>query len=113
MEVQTIENVKINIEESIKNFKLDKNNNKEKSREDYRNILNDKELKKLETKINNVAASLNFEIEFQIHKKSKKFYVKIVDKNTNKVIREIPPEQLLDFYANFEKMLGILFNGRS
>ncbi len=72
-----------------------------------------KELKKLEEKINNVTASLNFQIEFQLHKDSKKFFVKIIDKKTKKVIREIPPEQLLEFYANFEKMLGLLFNGRS
>lgn len=112
MEVQKIENRNFNeLKENFNSFvnKIDeKNRDKRKD-----NILDEEDFKKLEDKINNITTSLNFEIEFQVHKSSKKYFVKIVDKNTKKVIREIPPEQLLDFYANFEKMLGLLFNRRT
>ena len=112
MEVQNIEKV-INYMIDEKTQKYFESNNTHKNEENEKKIIDENELKKLENKINNVTASLNFEIEFQIHKESKRFFVKIVDKNTKKVIREIPPEQLLQFYANFEKMLGLLFNGKT
>ncbi len=115
MEVQKVENFNIINYNDKKNLQADnnvhKNNFQKKMEKDV--LVDDKELKKIENRINNITASLNFKIEFQIHKESKRFFVKIVDKDTKKVIREIPPEQLLEFYANFEKMLGLLFNGRS
>ncbi len=115
MEVQKIENFNVINYNDKKNLQVDNNGYKSnlQKRMEKDVHVDDKELKKIENRINNITASLNFKIEFQLHKDSKRFFVKIVDKDTKKVIREIPPEQLLEFYANFEKMLGLLFNGRS
>ncbi len=91
----------------------EKNENKSNQKNKDNNLPDKKEIEKIENKLNNVAASLNFQIEFKQHKGTKKFYVEIVDKNTKKIIREIPPEQILDFLSKFEKMLGILFDRRT
>jgi flagellar protein FlaG len=67
-------------------------------------------VKKIEEKLNNIAASMNFELDFQIHKKTGKIFVKVVDKHSHKVIKEIPPENILDFLSKFEETLGKIFD---
>ncbi len=71
-----------------------------------------KNLEKIE-KLENIAASLNYKIEYEINRETKRIAVKIIDKNTKKIIREIPPEEILKFLKNFEKMLGLLFDRRT
>ena len=75
--------------------------------------LPDKKLKEIEKTLNNEAASLNFDLSFQVHKKSGKVLVKIIDKHSHKVIKEIPPESFLDFLSKFEETLGILFDKKT
>ncbi len=91
--------------------KPQKNENSQENREAlFSKDFDKNRLKEIEKELNNVAASLNFDLNFQIHKDSGKIYVKIIDKNSHKVIKEIPPESTLDFLSKFEKMIGILFD---
>lgn len=39
--------------------------------------------------------------------------VKIIEKETNKVIRQIPPEYLLELMKRIDLMLGVLLNERA
>jgi flagellar protein FlaG len=47
-------------------------------------------------------------LEFSVHKLTNEIMVKVKDKETGEVIREIPPEKTLDFVAKLWKMAGIL-----
>lgn len=47
-------------------------------------------------------------LEFSIHEKTKEIIVKVIDTNTDEVIREIPPEKILDMVARLWEMAGIL-----
>ncbi|MGG1518904.1 flagellar protein FlaG [Paenibacillus oryzisoli] len=47
-------------------------------------------------------------LEFSVHQKTKLISVKVMDKDTGEVIREIPPEKSLDFVAKLWQMAGIL-----
>jgi len=49
----------------------------------------------------------NKEFEFAIHKKTKQIMVKVLDSETKEVIREIPPEKVLDAVAYMCEMAGI------
>ena len=73
----------------------------------------EKEIKKITEDLNNAAASLNFSLNFQIHKKTGKLFVKVIDKNTHKVIKEIPSKSLLDFLSKFEEAVGALFDDKT
>ena len=73
----------------------------------------EKEIKKMTEDLNNAAASLNFSLNFQIHKKTGKLFVKVIDKNTHKVIKEIPSKSLLDFLSKFEEAVGALFDDKT
>ncbi|MCR5000006.1 MAG: flagellar protein FlaG [Lachnospiraceae bacterium] len=46
--------------------------------------------------------------QFGIHDKTNRVTIKIVDKETQKVIKELPPEKTLDLIAKAWEMAGIL-----
>ncbi len=52
------------------------------------------------------------ELEFSVHEKTGKTVIKVVDRDTGEVIREIPPEELLDIAARIDEMVGMLFDKR-
>lgn len=56
-----------------------------------------------------------YQLQFRIHEESGKIQVKVVDSESGEVIREIPPEQMLEIAAGikemlekFDKMVGVL-----
>ena len=51
-------------------------------------------------------------LKFSVHELTGRTVVKVVNKDTQKVIREVPPEKILDLAAKLEEMIGILFNER-
>ena len=46
--------------------------------------------------------------EYSYHKETKRVSIKVIDKDTDKVIREIPPEKSLDMLQKMWEMAGIL-----
>ena len=52
--------------------------------------------------------SVNSEAVFGIHEGTNRVTIKIVDKDTKKVIKELPPEKTLDMIAKVWEMAGIL-----
>lgn len=50
--------------------------------------------------------------EFQIHKRTGTMMVKLVDNETKEVLREIPPEKILDLVANIWELVGIVVDER-
>jgi flagellar protein FlaG len=51
-------------------------------------------------------------LEFAVHDQTKQIMVKVLDKDTGEIIREIPPEKTLDFVAKLWEMAGILVDER-
>ncbi len=45
-------------------------------------------------------------VTFEIDKKSNQLYIKVVDRNTGEVVRQIPPEALLNMAKQMEQMKG-------
>ncbi len=48
--------------------------------------------------------------KFVFHDGLEKYYVEIVDAKTDKVIKEIPPKELLDAYYEMQKLIGKMFD---
>jgi len=51
-------------------------------------------------------------LEFSIHRETKEIIVRIVDSETQEVLKEIPPEKLLDLVAKLWEMAGLLIDER-
>lgn len=58
--------------------------------------------------INKTMENYNTELQFALHKGSGEYAVKIVNTKDNSIVREIPPERVLDMVAYFKKVLGII-----
>lgn len=58
-----------------------------------------KELEKLQTNL-----------RFSVHKQTKQIMIKIIDSNTKEVIKELPPEKLLDMVASMMERAGLIID---
>jgi flagellar protein FlaG len=49
-------------------------------------------------------------LQFSVHEDTGQTVVRVVDKDTGELIRQIPPQELLDLASKLEDMMGILFD---
>jgi len=61
-------------------------------------------------KLNRATELFEQRISFKIHDETKRLMVRVIDDNTGEVIKEIPPEDMLDIEANISKMIGIILD---
>ncbi|MFJ8234645.1 flagellar protein FlaG [Ureibacillus sp. NPDC094379] len=61
---------------------------------------------KMVDKLNEFMEVHNKNIKFVYHDGLEEYYVTIVDSQTNEVIKEIPPKELLDAYYQMQKIIG-------
>ena len=87
--------------------KTSESNTQNEDRDNRENTASENEaIKRVVENINRSAAST--EAVFGIHEGTNRVTIKIVDKTTKKVIRELPPEKTLDMIAKVWEMAGIL-----
>jgi len=61
-------------------------------------------------KLNEMTRIFNRSIKFSIHEESHRLWVRVIDTEENKVIREIPPEKILEMVARIQEFLGLLLD---
>ena len=66
------------------------------------------QIKKAVEQLNKKMLNQNSEAVFGIHEATNRVTIKIVDKDTKKVIKELPAEKTLDMLARIWEMAGIL-----
>jgi len=62
--------------------------------------------------ITNVSQALNKKLKFVVNHRSNEVIVKVIDGNTDKVIKVIPPEELQRLHRKLKETIGYLFNER-
>jgi flagellar protein FlaG len=60
--------------------------------------------------MDNYVRSVKRELKIQVHSETGNIMVKVISQENGKVIREIPPKELLDLAAKMEEMTGTLLN---
>lgn len=58
--------------------------------------------------LNDYAQNINREIQFSVHKETNRTIVKVVDTETDKVIRQLPSEEILKIAESLENFSGML-----
>lgn len=61
----------------------------------------------------NLKALHNVDLRFSVHSASGKTMVTVTDEDTGKLVREIPPRELLNISAKLEEMMGLIFDRRA
>ena len=75
------------------------------------NSLNKQEVRELTDKIQDCLDRMNISLNFSTYgRKDERTAVTVTEKETGKVIREIPPEELQQLYLKMHELTGILFN---
>lgn len=59
-------------------------------------------------KLRSAGDIFNKRLDFRVDEKTNRVVVKVIDTKTDKVIKEIPPEQLLRLAAKIQEMIGLL-----
>lgn len=79
-----------------------------------KDILKDpEELKKLMKELQSKLSYLNSQLKIEIDNEIEQPVVKIMDINTNQVIRQIPPDYMINIIKNINKLLGALFEEKA
>ena len=60
------------------------------------------------TKMNEMLELTNSTSKFLYHEGLDRYYVSVVDRETEEVVKEIPPKKLLDAFYEMQKMLGMI-----
>ncbi|NLY10216.1 MAG: flagellar protein FlaG [Firmicutes bacterium] len=56
---------------------------------------------------------INKRFEFDVHDETSRIVVRIIDKDSEEVIREIPPEKILDLIAKINELVGLLVDEKA
>jgi len=57
-----------------------------------------------------ISHAFNRKLQFTVDQHSNQVIVKVIDKETDKVIRELPPEELQRLHRYLKEAVGLLFN---
>ncbi|MBM7600542.1 flagellar protein FlaG [Virgibacillus halotolerans] len=73
-------------------------------------VITQKEVETAVSKLNQMIEPLRTDLKFKYHEKLNEYYVTVVNPLTSEVIKEIPPEKMLDMYAEMAELMGILID---
>ena len=76
-----------------------------KEREE-REPMDEKAVSFMTQELNELMSKINCNLEFQYHKEVNMMSVKMLDKKTHEVLKEVPPEDMLDQMAKAREWLG-------
>lgn len=68
------------------------------------------QLNKVTEEMTGIMKLLNTDIKFELHEGSGRWIVKVVDTKENKVLKEYPPQKLLDTIAAIREYVGLLLD---
>ena len=85
----------------------EQNNTSSNQSNDQQQQITNEQIKKAVEKLNKSMIS-HSEAVFGIHEATNRVTIKIIDKDTKKVIKELPPEKTLDMIAKVWELAGIL-----
>jgi flagellar protein FlaG len=66
------------------------------------------DLEQIKKAVEDINKKINTEAVFGIHEDTNRVTIKLVDRDTKKIIKELPPEKTLDMIAKVWEMAGIL-----
>jgi len=70
------------------------------------------EMEEAVMKLNETANAMQLSLRFLMHRDSERWMVQVVDMKQDEIIREIPPEKVLNVVAQIQNLIGILLDSR-
>ena len=82
----------------------------QKSEETWTENLSPDKVKKMTESLNEFLETTSTKLRYEFHEKLEKYYVTLVDSETEQVVREIPNKKLMDMYASMLDFIGVLID---
>lgn len=60
--------------------------------------------------MNDIVEKVREGLQFRIHEDTERLMIQVIDVKTREVIKELPPEDMLDLSARIQEMVGILID---
>ena len=89
--------------------KQDQANKSEQHIADVRTNAKEK-LERIAKAMSDYIESIQRDLHIKVDEQSEKVIIQVISKSTGKVIRQIPPEEMLKIAAKIEEMMGVLFD---
>jgi flagellar protein FlaG len=70
----------------------------------------ERQIEQLQDATNELLSRMNIKLDFKVHKETDQMVVKVRNKESNEVIRQIPPEEMLELAKRMEEMSGMLLD---
>jgi len=118
MDVKAIANIQTSVQMNSQNVEVqntkvsgqNENTLSQNQKFDEKNKLTADLVEKIIEDLKKKLSMLNTQLQIQIDKDTDTIVVKVIDKETNKVIRQIPPEYVLKIAKYLDEIAGILYN---
>ncbi len=81
--------------------------------EERRTEVSEKEARQLAQDLNDALRPFNTELSFTVDKDTEKVVIKIVDSETQEIVRQIPAEDTLRLASRIKQLLGLLVDGNA
>jgi len=117
--IQTAASINNEAKSNVQNIQT--TNNKQKDSYDYQELSQKTKYElsideslwiEMIEKANKAITGATCSFEYSIHEGTKEIMVKVINKETQEVIREIPPEKILDMVAKMWEIAGIFVDER-
>ncbi len=113
--MQSVNNIK-----SADNRKdINKNDENKSNKAESRNSVDEnelssdklkKELKETIEDMNKIVETVEENLSFKLHEKTDRLMTQVINIETREVIKEMPPEEMLDLAARIHRMVGIIID---
>lgn len=103
------QSLKTNVKESRKNTRIEKNNQLDVEK-DVQQIMTDEMMEKSVKQANKALKQHHRRIDRSVHDVTKTVMYKMVDTDTNEVIREFPPQKIQDMIAKMWELAGLFID---
>jgi len=118
---QTVSSINNEIRSNVQNTQAENNLKNDKDNYDYQELSQKSKYElsmdealwiEMIEKANKAITGTTCRFEYSIHEETKEIMVKVINKETQEIIREIPPEKILDMVAKMWELVGILVDER-
>ncbi len=68
------------------------------------------DVKQMVEALEDFSETLQTKLNFSVHEQTNAIVVKVIDRNTDEIIRQIPPEEMLELHEKMKDLTGFLLN---
>src|SRR5699024_12036952 len=87
---------------------LNMEHQKKENEQPYSKDISKEQVQETVDTLNEFLKPTRHHLQFELHEELERYFVSVVNPETDEIIREIPPKKMLDMYAKMAEYMGFL-----